>query len=136
MKKLLKSGKYNSGKRPSEHVIGENSFLQDNGGAIPPNVLTVANTNSNTPYLKYCKEYGLEPHPARMPLDLATFFIKFLTDENDLVMDPFAGSNVTGIVAEKLGRQWISIDPEKEYIKGSIGRFINSGIKTNLKYNL
>lgn len=136
MKKLLKSGKYNSGKRPSEHVIGENSFLQDNGGAIPPNVLTVANTNSNTPYLKYCKEHSLEPHPARMPLDLATFFIKFLTDENDLVMDPFAGSNVTGIVAEKLGRQWISIDPNKEYISGSIGRFINSGIETNFKYSL
>ena len=133
MKKLLKSGKYNSGKRPSEHVISENSFLKDNGGAIPPNVLTVSNTNSNDPYLKYCKEHGLESHPARMPSDLATFFIKFLTDENDLVMDPFAGSNVTGIAAEKLGRQWISIDPDKEYIKGSAGRFINSGIKTNFK---
>lgn len=133
MKKLLKSGKYNSGKRPSEHVISGSSFLKDNGGAIPPNVLTVSNTNSNDPYLKYCKEYGLNLHPARMPSDLATFFIKFLTDENDLVMDPFAGSNVTGITAEKLGRRWISIDPDEEYIRGSAGRFMDCDIKTNFK---
>ena len=133
MKKLLKSGKYNSGKRPSEHVISGSSFLKDNGGAIPPNVLTVSNTNSNDPYLKYCKEHGLNPHPARMPSDLATFFIKFLTAENDLVMDPFAGSNVTGITAEKLGRRWISIDPDEEYIRGSVGRFMDCDIKTNFK---
>jgi hypothetical protein len=39
MKKLLASGKYNHGKRPSEHHIGERSFLKNNGGAIPASVL-------------------------------------------------------------------------------------------------
>lgn len=136
MKKLLKSGKYNSGRRPSEHVIGDKSFLRDNGGAIPPNVLVAANTSATDSYLKYCREKSLEPHPSRMPMDLASFFVKFLTDENDWVMDPFAGSNVTGVVAEKLGRQWVSMEPNIEYADGSMGRFIGTGIKTNVKMKL
>ena len=44
MKGLLKKGSYNAGKRPSEHNISETAFLRDNGGAIPSNVLTYANT--------------------------------------------------------------------------------------------
>ena len=133
MKKLLKSGKYNSGQRPSEHVIGEKSFLRNNGGAIPPNVLLSANTTSGDSYLAYCKNHGIEPHPARMSTDVASFFIRFLTEENDWVMDPFAGSNVTGAVAERLGRRWISIEPNQIYANGSIGRFIVDGIQTNIK---
>ncbi len=135
MKKLLKSGKYNSGKRPSEHVIGEKSFLRDNGGAIPPNVLVAANTSATDSYLEYCRKLCLEPHPSRMPMDLAMFFVNFLTDDNDLVLDPFAGSNITGAAAEKLGRQWISIEPNREYADGSIGRFNGNGIKIKINRN-
>lgn len=125
MKSLLKRQSYNSGKRPSEHNIGETSFLKNNNGAIPSNVITLANNHANTSYLRYCKEHGLQPHPARMPIGLSEFFIKFLTDEGDLVLDPFAGSNTTGYEAEKHGRRWISIEPNKDYILGSIGRFDN-----------
>jgi DNA modification methylase len=67
-----------------------------------------------------------------MPADLASFFIRFLTETNDWVMDPFAGSNVTGAVAEKLGRRWIAIEPNNMYADGSIGRFIKNGIKTKV----
>lgn len=123
MKSLLKNKKYNSGNRPSEHNIGEVSFLTDNQGAIPSNVITAANTQSNTSYQKYCKENGLEPHPARMPEALPEFFIKFLTEEGDLVLDPFGGSNTTGCVAERLNRKWISVEPNSDYIDGSKGRF-------------
>jgi DNA modification methylase len=123
MKALLKSQKYNSGNRPSEHNIGEKSFLTNNEGAIPSNVITAANTHSNTSYQKYCKEFNLQPHPARMPNILPEFFIKFLTDENDLILDPFGGSNTTGAVAEELNRKWISVEPNEEYIEGSKGRF-------------
>ena len=126
MRSLLKSGKYNPGKRPSEHVIGRNSFLKDHGGSIPPSVLAIANTTAKGEYLDYCKSVGLTPHPARMPVDLARFFIKFLTSENDLVLDPFAGSNTTGAAAEELGRRWISIEPDHRYIRGSLGRFLNN----------
>jgi site-specific DNA-methyltransferase (cytosine-N4-specific) len=125
MKQLIKTKKYNAGKRPSEHNIGEKSFSKDNGGAIPSNVLTFANTGSNDEYLKYCREHNIMFHPARMPIDLAKFFINFLTKPGDLVLDPFAGSNTTGSAAEALGRHWLSIEAQKDYIEGSKGRFKN-----------
>lgn len=124
MRKLLRTKKYNAGTRPSEHGIGETSFLNDNGGAIPPNVLIFPNTRSvGDPYQQYCRERDIPLHPARMPIELAKFFIKFLTTEGDLVLDPFAGSNTTGAAAEELGRQWFSIEANEVYARGSLGRF-------------
>jgi DNA modification methylase len=123
MRKLLQRQSYNAGSRPSEHKIGDTSFLTDNGGAIPPNVLTMSNTVSTDPYRAYCKEHGLKVHPARMAPDLADFFIRFLTDPDDLVLDPFGGSNTTGAAAEDLGRRWLTVEPQAEYIDGSRGRF-------------
>lgn len=122
---LLKTGKYNSGRRPSEHVIGTKSFLKDNGGAIPSNVLEFANTNSSDSYLDYCERHNLERHPARMNINVATFFVKLLTTPRSLVLDPFAGSNTTGFVAEQLGRGWLSVEPEEKYIASSRGRFFS-----------
>jgi DNA modification methylase len=123
MKKLLASKKYNSGKRPSEHNIGATSFFNDNGGAIPSNVLTVANTSAYDDYLNYCNKHKLTRHPARMPRAIPEFFIKFLTSKRNLVLDPFAGSNTTGAAAERLKRRWISIEPNPDYVQGSLGRF-------------
>ena len=128
MAALLRNGTYNSGKRPSEHVIGESSFLTDNGGAIPGNVITVSNTGSAGDYLRYCREHGLTPHPARMPSQIAEFFIRLLTDAGDLVVDPFAGSNTTGAAAESLARRWLSVEPSDEYIEGSKGRFTSTQV--------
>lgn len=129
MRKLLDRGTYNAGGRPSQHDIGQTSFLTDHGGAIPPNVLTISNTNSNDAYRRYCKDRGLRLHPARMPTHLAEFFIRFLTDEHDLVLDPFAGSNTTGAAAEALGRSWLTVEPETEYIAGSRGRFDRASLR-------
>jgi site-specific DNA-methyltransferase (cytosine-N4-specific) len=95
MKELLEKQKYNSGMRPSQHKIGAKSFLTNNEGAIPSNVITLANTHSNSEYQTYCREHELQPHPARMPSGLAEFFIKFLTKPDMLVLDPFGGSNTT-----------------------------------------
>ncbi len=123
MKTLLRRGKYNSGRRPSEHDISETAFLRDNGGAIPSNVLTYANTQNGDDYQVYCRKHDLPLHPARMPSDVAKFFIKFLTDAGDIVLDPFGGSNTTGAASEDLERFWISIETAEEYIRGSRGRF-------------
>ena len=136
MKHLLKNKTYNSGIRPSEHRIGNTSFLKDNGGAIPPNVLTISNTISNDPYLKFCKENGFQYHPARMPIELAKFFIKFLTEKSDLVLDPFAGSNVTGYSAEILGRRWRSIEKNLEYATSSKSRFKSAWFLNKLNPNM
>lgn len=123
MNGLLKSQKYNSGKRPSEHNIGETSFLTNNKGAIPSNVITLSNTHSSTKYVKYCRENNIEPHPARMPIKLPKFFIRFLTDVDDYVLDPFAGSNTTGVAAHQTSRKWVSIEVNSEYAEGSKGFF-------------
>lgn len=123
MQRLLKTKQFNSGKRPSEHHISEEAFAVDHGGAIPPNVLSISNTRANDPYQEYCRENDIGFHPARMPIDLPEFFINFLTDADDIVLDPFGGSNTTGAAAEKLNRYWVAVEPTPHYIKGSLGRF-------------
>jgi DNA modification methylase len=135
MKKLLRTKHYNSGARPSGHVISEKGFLTDHGGSISANVVELDSSNSPDALLKYtgtswdqnyreyCARKKLVSHPARMQSSLSAFFIQFLTQKEDLVLDPFAGSNTTGAVAEDLGRRWIGIEAEKNYIDGSRGRF-------------
>ena len=121
MKRLLKDG-YKVARRPSQHDIGPH-FQKDNGGAIPPNLLTIPNTRSNDEYLHRCRAAGAAIHPARFPPALPEFFIQFLTEPRQLVLDPFAGSNVTGQVAEGLGRTWISIEINADYVASSRLRF-------------
>lgn len=123
MKRLLKRQKYNAGARPSGYVISETSFFTDNGGAIPSNLIEFSNTQSSDSYLRACKTQEVKPHPARMPKAIPEFFIKLLTDEGDLVFDPFGGSNVTGAVAESLGRRWVTIEAQEEYARQSSWRF-------------
>jgi site-specific DNA-methyltransferase (cytosine-N4-specific) len=121
MKDLLKNG-YNARLRPSGHDIST-KFQKDNGGAIPPNLLSLANTESNSHYLAECRRHKLPSHPARFPRGLPEFFIKFLTKPGDKVLDPFAGSNVTGEAAEISGRKWLAIEINEDYVKGSSFRF-------------
>lgn len=123
MKKLLRNGKYNAGKRPSGHDIDKKSFLNNNNGAIPSNVITLSNTKSNDDYQEYCRKHNFPMHPARMQKGLAEFFIKFLTSPGELVFDPFAGSNTTGAAAENLKRRWLSVEINHDYVLGSRGRF-------------
>ena len=121
MRQLLRNG-YKAKKRPSGHDISE-KFRRDNGAAIPPNLIAVAHTESNSRYLRYCGARGLTPHPARFPTDIPEFFVRMLTDPGDLVVDPFGGSCATGEVCERLGRRWLCVELREEYVRGAIGRF-------------
>ncbi len=121
MEALLRHG-YKAKLRPSGHDISEN-FAKRNGGAVPTNLIAAANTESNGRYQSYCNDNGLERHPARFPAALPEYFIRMLTDRGDVVLDPFAGSCVTGEVAEALGRRWIACELEAKYLKGALGRF-------------
>jgi site-specific DNA-methyltransferase (cytosine-N4-specific) len=121
MRRLLKDG-YKAARRPSQHDISPH-FRRDNGGAIPPNLLSIPNTRSSDEYFRRCREAGLPIHPARFPPDLPDFFIRFLTLPGQIVVDPFAGSNVTGQVAEMLERRWISVEINADYVAGSQLRF-------------
>lgn len=118
--------------RPSGHNIKPTFGNVDAGGSIPPNVfesdypedfLKFGNNAANDLYATECKKAGIARHPARFPDALPEFFINLLTDPYDLVLDPFAGSNTTGSVAEKLQRKWIAIDNVEDYLKGSKFRF-------------
>lgn len=151
MEALLKSG-FQTRKRPSGHDISKN-FMKRNQGSIPPNLLgstdgeqheeldgeiweslfpnllAISNTGSNAKYQRLCAENRIKPHPARFPLSLPAFFIEFLTEPGDLVLDPFGGSGVTGEAAETLKRRWITCDLDEEvgrrntYVRASAFRF-------------
>jgi site-specific DNA-methyltransferase (cytosine-N4-specific) len=121
MRRLLKDG-YKVARRPSQHDISPH-FRRDNGGAIPPNLLSIPNTRSADDYFRRCRDAGLPIHPARFPIGIPDFFIRFLTSAKELVLDPFAGSNVTGYIAERLGRSWISVEIDGSYVEGSRLRF-------------
>jgi len=121
MKQLLRFG-YKAKLRPSGHDISE-KFSIDNGAAIPPNLIALANTESNSSYLRYCEEHQIKPHPARFPSDLPEFFVRMLTEENDFVIDPFAGSCVTGEVCEALHRRFVCCELVEDYLQGAVHRF-------------
>ena len=122
--------------RPSGHVIRKSFDQVQAGGAIPGNVIEMdwsdsvpesmlkfGNNAANDAYAKRSKELGLKMHPARFPAALPEFFIKLLTDEQDTVLDPFAGSNTTGVVAQGLNRRWIAMEQVSEYLEASKVRF-------------
>src|SRR5258708_12324216 len=90
MKKLLEDpdGFYKPKKRPSGHDIGR-AFGKDNGGAIPPNLLQIPNSESNGSYLPGCKTAGAKGHPAPFPPKLPEFFIRFLTHPGHPLLDIF-----------------------------------------------
>ena len=121
MRHLLKNG-YTAKVRPSGHDISER-FSIDNGAAIPPNLIALPNTESNSYYLRYCQQHNIKPHPARFPTSLPEYFIRMLTEPGDLVVDPFAGSCVTGEVSERLRRRWVCSELSERYLYGALGRF-------------
>jgi DNA modification methylase len=125
MKKLLEDAErfYRPKLRPSGHDISA-KFATDNNGAIPSNLLQISNTESNSSYLRHCAALDVKPHPARFPEKLPSFFIEFLTDPGDAVLDIFAGSNTTGSAAEKLGRRWMAFEKDRTYLAASAFRFV------------
>ena len=145
MRSLIKSKRLKTGTRPSGHTITK-SFLKDNGGSISAsfldpdsdkylfgveNSLAISNSNNEAKFNSFCRYNNLKLHPARMQLPLIEFFIRFLTDEGDIVFDPFGGSNSTGLIAEELNREWVSSEMDIDYIKGSTVRFFDEDTSRN-----
>jgi len=123
MRRRLADGGESRADRPSGYQMAEGAFAVDHGGAIPGNLITAPNTESNGTYMKACREHGLPIHPARFPDQLPRFFIKLLTQPGDVVADWFAGSCKTGEQAEDLDRRWLAADRVLEYLQGAAFRF-------------
>jgi DNA modification methylase len=68
-------------------------------GSLPHNVI-IAATETNPSIL----------HPAPFTVELAEWFVKIGSDENDIILDPFAGASTTGIASLKNNRKYIGID--------------------------
>ena len=121
MKRLIKRGVKQT-IRPSGHVIN-GSFASDQGGSIPSNLIQCGNNESNSAYIRHSKIAGAKIHPARFPAELPRLFMEFLTNPGDMVLDPFAGSNTTGYVAESLKRRWVGVELRNDYAQESRLRF-------------
>jgi len=94
------------------------SFSNKTAGKIPKNVIMRGHRCADTLAARdAAKRLGLPPHSAMFPTDIPDFAIRFLTSEGDLVVDPFAGSNKTGLAAERLGRRWLSTELMLEYCR-------------------
>ena len=121
MKRLIKRGLRET-QRPSGHHITQ-KFANNRGGAIPSNFLEWGNNDSNSAFIRRCRDLGVTSHPARFPRVLPDFFIRLLTVPGDLVLDIFSGSNTTGAVAEELDRSWLAFEIEETYARISALRF-------------
>lgn len=62
-------------------------------------------------------------HPTQKPVQLLEKFVKLLTNENDVVFDPFCGSGSSGVAALQMNRRFIGSEISKEYCKLSEERF-------------
>lgn len=96
---------------------------------LPRTVQTFANSAPQGALKKLLKQAGLPPHPARMPIELAKFWIKFLTKPEAEVRDFFAGQLTTGKACEELGRNWACSDRSLAYVLGGALRFDQSALR-------
>ncbi len=123
MRARIRRGGEREALRPSGHAFKAGAFGQAHAGSIPDTLICAANTESNSPYQRFCREQGLPVHPARFPAALPEFFIKLMTRAGDTVFDPFGGSLTTAAVAQRLGRRWLSSEMNLEYLRGGRARF-------------
>jgi site-specific DNA-methyltransferase (cytosine-N4-specific) len=106
------------------YVIHAGSYGNPTPGKIPKNVIIRGHACADQrAYKKAARALGLPAHGAPMPLDIPRFLIKFLSEPNDLVVDPFGGSLTTGKAAEQLGRRWLLTEMYWEYVRGGAERF-------------
>ena len=71
----------------------------------PNNVIHMATESSN------------QNHSAVFPVSLPSWFIRLFTRPGDTVLDPFIGSGSTAVAALQLGRHYIGIDTNPEYVE-------------------
>ena len=67
-------------------------------------------------------ECGNRNHSAAFPVGLPSWFIKLFTEAEDVVLDPFVGSGSTLVAAVELGRRYVGIDVNPDYVALSQSR--------------
>lgn len=104
--------------------VREGSYGRETAGRIPRNVLKFPlRCTDKEAARRAAKAQGLPMHGAAMPLKLAKFLVEFLTEPEELVVDPCAGWCTTTKAAEVLGRRWLATELMGEYVLGAANRF-------------
>ena len=102
------------------------SFGQETDGTIARNVLRIGHRDRDQDAARaFADAHCLPHHPALMPTRLAEFFVDFLSERDDLVVDPFGGWATTARAAENKGRRWLVTERCREYIASAAERFRN-----------
>lgn len=120
-----------SGGNKKASVNGDGAYHKMKGaygrvteGKIQKNLFEISNyCESGRMVSRYAKMLGISAHGAKMPKELASRLIRFMTEPNQLVVDPFGGTMTSAEAAEENGRRWISTEMMWEYIRSSFIRF-------------
>ena len=118
--KRLFNGNYTEQRRDRNYP----GNAQQGSGMLRP---TDGQANKRSVWRINTKPYK-EAHFAVFPEELPTLCIKAGSEEGDVILDPFFGSGTTGWVAQRLGRKWIGIELNPEYIKIAEKRFIQQDL--------
>lgn len=103
------------------------SFGHETAGRIPKNVRMLPHRCADKERARrLAVVQGLPVHSATMPLKLAQFYIEYLTERGQLVVDPCAGWGTTAKAAELAGRRWLTAEQMGEYVLGAANRFIDA----------
>lgn len=124
--KLIARGGENREKSYADgaYRICRGSYGKPTDGRIPRNVLNYGHAcPDHKQYRQDASRLGLPVHGAPMPLSLAKFLIKFMTEPGELVVDPFGGTLKTAKAAEDLGRPWVVTEWILDYVRGAAERF-------------
>ena len=108
---IARRGSDKNGRRNTEAGFGRDrtkTYLL--GGADPGNVVSVPQT--------YNQHKGVA-HTAVMPEGLAEFFIRAMSPQDGLVIDPFAGGGTTVVVGRRLGRRCAGFEMHEEFVTES-----------------
>lgn len=104
--------------------IRPGSFGEETAGSIPKNVLQIGHAcRVGREHRRQLAELGLPQHGAGWPYAVPDFFIRFLTQPGDLVVDPFGGRMMTGRTAEDNGRRWVCVEAVLQYLRGAAELF-------------
>lgn len=115
--------------------LREGSFSAPTAGKIPKNVIMRGTRCADTLLSnRLAKDMDLPRHSAMYPTSIPEFAIRFLTEPGDLVVDPFSGSNKTGIAAENTGRRWVATERILQYIKLQAALFNKKFIDVDIGY--
>lgn len=106
------------------YKIRPDSYGRITEGKIPRNVIQRGHAcNDTRAYREHAASLGLPTHGAMQPTSIPDFFIRFLTEPGDLVVDNFGGTIRTGLAAERLGRRWFVTEWILEYLRGAAELF-------------